>query len=265
MVHVKASLKLFFLNEIIFTKWLQVWTCLTQRLTPSEWPGYSITMVSCLISGLYMANSLSPSSLPSSPSLSICCVCVCVHHKSLWFPLCNITSYLLYCSAHYSLGSDKAAQPVSPAAANHPRVTLASASAHLGYTHCINCSTDLVNCLSAADVRKRRGESDRERERMGMISSEKRRKTASIAHCSQTPLPPLVSASFSLWTNKFAFTLGCVCFHLPNEKETFLHISLPRGFSSSTENTHSETHTAYKYDYNSSHCSNNLKCGHLTT
>lgn len=193
------------------------------------------------------------------------CVCVCVHHKSLWFPLCNITSYLLYCSAHYSLGSDKAAQPVSPAAANHPRVTLASASAHLGYTHCINCSTDLVNCLSAADVRKRRGESDRERERMGMISSEKRRKTASIAHCSQTPLPPLVSASFSLWTNKFAFTLGCVCFHLPNEKETFLHISLPRGFSSSTENTHSETHTAYKYDYNSSHCSNNLKCGHLTT
>lgn len=165
MVHVKASLKLFFLNQIIFTKWLQVWTCLTQRLTPSEWPGYSITMVSCLISGLYVANSLSPSSLPSSPSLSICCVCVCVHHKSLWFPLCNITSYLLYCSAHYSLGSDKAAQPVSPAAANHPRVTLASASAHLGYTHCINCSTDLVNCLSAADVRKRRGESDRERER----------------------------------------------------------------------------------------------------
>lgn len=54
---------------------------------------------------------------------------------------------------------------------------------------------------------------------------------------------------FSLWTNKFAFALGCVCFHLPNEKETFLYISLPQGNSPSTRFTHTETHSdAYKYD-----------------
>ncbi len=184
-------------------------------------------------------------------------------YKSPWFPLCNIAPYLLYCSAHYSLGLTKQ-HSLSPAAANHPRVTLASASAHLGYTHCINCSTDLVNCLSAADVRKRREESDRERERerTGMIL--KRTNAASISHCFSVFQTPLLFLFLSLDQQICLLSLDCVGFHLPNEKETFLHISLPRGFSPSTENTHTETHTAYKYDYNGNDCSNNCKCGQLT-
>ena len=77
-------------------------------------------------------------------------------------PLCNITPYMPYYCAHYSLGLTKL-HSLTPAAANHPRVTLASTSAHLGCADCINCSTDLVNCLYAADVREKREDSDREK------------------------------------------------------------------------------------------------------
>lgn len=166
---------------------------------------------------------------------------VCVH-KSLCFPVCNIAPYLLYCSAHYSLGLTKQ-HSLSPTTAKHPTVMLASTSAHLGCTHCINCSTDLVNCLSVADVRKRREESDRESERENWNDIVREgTNAASFSHCSSVFQTPPFYPSFSLWTNKFASSLDYVCFHLPNEKETFLHISLPRGFSPSTENARTQRH-----------------------
>lgn len=188
-----------FSNKIIFTKRLQAWTCLTHRLTPqSRQVRASPTLTAFLHSrvDILWRYSLSPSSLTSSfPAYAICAV---GGYKSPWFPLCNITPYLLYCSAHYSLGLTKQ-HSLSPAAANRPRVTLASASAHLGYTHCINCSTDLVNCLSAADRRKRREESDREGENWNDIEESQCSFNFSLFFCLSNP--PSLPLSLSGPTN----------------------------------------------------------------
>lgn len=122
----------------------------------------------------------------------------------------------IYCSAQYSL---------SPAAANHPSVTLATTSAHLGCTHCINCSNDLVNCLSAADVR-RREDCVREPLQLDFLA------------LSPSLLNPLLLSLVLSPDHHICLLLDSVCFHLPNEKETFLYISLPWGLSPSTENIH---------------------------
>lgn len=131
---------------------------------PSEPPGYG----DAHINGFSPLNirwwySLSPSSLPSSLAAYAASVpSVAINLCGFPFAASHHIGSTAVHTIHWALTKRHS---LSPPAANHPRVMLASTSAHLGNTHCINCSTDLVNCLSAADVRKSIEESDGERER----------------------------------------------------------------------------------------------------
>lgn len=115
----------------------------------TEPPGYSKTLSTLTYGHFVATHTFKPNILTA--------ISAAVADQCLWFQHCTIAS-LLWCIIFTR--PDKL-HSRSPAAANHSWVTLASRSAHLGCTHWINCSTDLVNCLSAADVRKRREDSNK--------------------------------------------------------------------------------------------------------